>query len=243
MAAYAIWVVDDDPMQLAGIAAMLARSKYADCLAVVPMAGPQELQERLAVANNSASGSPDIVMMDMDLGKGLPRGADMVLQSDILKNAQIIYATAYLELVPEAYRTKHCYTLAKPIKASELDTALERAIAGLEQAEECVLTLSCGAEVVRIPCPKVRWIESRGHQVTVFTETGKFSTNEPLRSICARLPRAFVHTHKSFIVNLDQAFSLRMNDLLMTDGSFIPVSRTYRKAVKEKLMARLAGAR
>ena len=44
--------------------------------------------------------------------------------------------TAYLELVPEAYRTEHRYTLAKPIKASELDSALERAMAGIEQADE-----------------------------------------------------------------------------------------------------------
>lgn len=237
MAAYATWLVDDDPIQLAGIAAMLAQSRHADRLFVVPIAGSRELLARLADVNEVA---PDIVLMDMDLGDGLPHGADFVSRSGVLKNAQIIYVTAYLELVPEAYRTEHRYTLAKPIKASELDSALERAMSGIEQAEEDVLTFSRGAEVVRISCAKVKWIESRGHRVTVFTEKGELSTNEPLRDICSRLPRCFVRTHKSFVVNLYHAFSLRANDLIMADGSSVPVSRTYRKDVKEKLMACLA---
>ena len=237
LAAYVTWLVDDDPIQLAGIAAMLAQSRHADRLTVVPIAGSRELLARLADMDETA---PDIVLMDMDLGDGLPHGADLVSRNAVLKKAQIVYVTAYLELVPEAYRTEHRYTLAKPIKASELDSALERAMAGIKQADECVLTFSCGAEVVCIPCTRVRWIESRGHRVAVFTEKGQLSTNEPLRDICSRLPRCFVRTHKSFVVNLDQAFSLRANDLMMADGSFVPVSRTYRKDVKEKLMARLA---
>ncbi len=240
MTAYVTWLVDDDPVQLAGIAAMLARSKYSDSLAAVPIAGSQELLERLAAENEPA---PDIVLMDMDLGEGLPHGASLISRSDILKNAQTIYVTAYLELVPEAYRTEHCYTLAKPVKASELDNALERAITGIQQAEECTLTLSVGAEVVCVPCRSVKWIESRGHRVTVFTEKGQISTNEPLRDLSLRLPRGFARTHKSYIVNLDQAFSLRANDLVMADGSSVPVSRTYRKELKEQLMAHLAESR
>ncbi len=240
MAEYVTWVVEDDPVQLSGIGSMLAQSSYASSLTVVLVAGSQELSEKLDRADEPA---PDIVLMDMDLGEDNPHGADLVSADDILKNAQIIYTTAYLGLVPEAYQTEHRYLLAKPIKEHQLNSSLERAIACIEQAEADALTFSFDSKVVRVPYSTVKWIESRGHRVTVFTDSGEYLANESLRSFSARLPRRFVRTHKSYVVNLDQAFSLEQDSLAMADGSSIPVSRTYRKAVKETLMDRLVESR
>ena len=228
---YALWIVEDDPIQLDGIAAMLRASKLGSELQIEALAGEGAL---LAALEEGAC--PDIVMMDINLGADSLSGVDLVEAHFAQASVRIIYTTAYIGCVTSAYRTDHCYLLAKPIKPEQLELALEKALGSLQAEEAESLTFAVGTCVKNIPCSSIAWLESYKHRVEIHSASGVHSTYESMQAIVKRLPSSFAQTHKSYVVNLNKAFELRKGEVELQDGSVIPVSRHYQRAVRESLM-------
>lgn len=234
MREYRLWVIEDDPNQREAIASLIASSSFASQLAINTFAGGGSLKPLIA-----AGEVPDIVLVDIDLGEGVSSGVELVEAFFSSKKTQVIYTTAYLNLVTDAYKTEHVYLLAKPIKPAELEAALGKAMAAIERSVIQTLAFSCGSSVKRVLCSQIAWLESSGHRVEIHMLDGIRETCDSLRNLAAKLPPTFVRTHKSYVVNLDQVSELVRGELVMADGSTVPVSRKYRHAVKDALMSYL----
>lgn len=182
---------------------------------------------------------PDIVLMDINLGEASRSGVDLVQEHFSSSGTRVIYTTAFMGLVTDAYRTEHCYLLTKPIRQEQLELALKRAVGSIEGEGREVLSFSFGPSVKSIPCSTIAWLESSRHRVEIHSDSGVHCTYESLQSLASKLPACFVKTHKSYITNLRKVFELGRGELVMVDGSRVPVSRHYQRAVKEALMAEL----
>ncbi len=54
------------------------------------------------------------------------------------------------------------------------------------------------------------------------------------------MPQSFLQVHKSFIVNMDRVKALRTAELLLDDGTAVPISRSRRSGTVDFFFARLA---
>ena len=106
----------------------------------------------------------------------------------------------------------------------------------LEALERKSLVFVFGTDVKRVACSEIIWLESAGHRVEIHMVDGVRSTYESLRSLVAKLPASFVRSHKSYVANLEHVRELTDHELVMSNGSCIPVSRKYRGAFKGMLM-------
>lgn len=80
-----------------------------------------------------------------------------------------------------------------------------------------------------IVCVKdIYYLEIRKHHISVHTVHGvyhKYGTlNEELKCLA---PYGFLKCNQSFLVSLDKIRSIAGNDIILTNGSRIPVSRNY----------------
>lgn len=88
-----------------------------------------------------------------------------------------------------------------------------------------------------IPYEEIRYFEARTKQVVLVTATREYSFYTTLDKLQQTLPPAFVRCHRSFIVNISYVLRARYNEnlLYLEGGEPIPLSRTYKAAIKEML--------
>lgn len=189
--------------------------------------------------------SCDLLLMDIEMGEK-ENGIDAV--SDIFcQNAHIavIYITGYaLNYVSQIfYRPANVIGfLVKPVDREILSDHISRARAQLSRHSGQYLTLSSQGTVQRISCKEIRYLESRRHQVFVYTGADTITVYRKLSDISQELPDYFGQCHKSYLVNFIYVKRLERQKLQLTTGLFLPVSRTYYAEIKERYMKYICGA-
>jgi two-component system LytT family response regulator len=90
----------------------------------------------------------------------------------------------------------------------------------------------------------IRWMQSDGNYVDLFTSNGRHTLRETLQELERRLdPARFVRIHRRVIVAIDQIKELQPwfagdQVLILNDGTKLRVSRTRREAVVARLEGR-----
>ena len=152
---------------------------------------------------------------------------------------QVIYLTGYIEYCTEVYETDHVYFLTKPICQVDFDRALARAVEGLKHAASENLMVKHGHTVIAIPCGEVTFIESRLRKLEIHTVDGVHDTYGTIPDIMGALPRGFVRTHKSFVVNLAHVARLDPDEFVLRSGEVVPVSKRRKREVREAFFGNL----
>lgn len=78
------------------------------------------------------------------------------------------------------------------------------------------------------------YIESLGDYVKIITEKEQLVTKEKISALNERLPDYFIRIHRSFLVNQHKVSSFNKEQLLIKE-QHLPISRTYKKRVIERL--------
>ncbi len=104
------------------------------------------------------------------------------------------------------------------------------------------LVFKVGDRAVVLKPEELVWIEAEDYYVLVHSTRGRHLVRVPLASLEERLdPQFFIRAHRGAIVNLREVNELDQTDgawLVMSDGSRVPVSRSRRRKVEERLLPR-----
>lgn len=247
---YTVAIVEDDAAHAAELARMIEASPVAECLELA-MAWraadnvrrrPSGDASRHPLDNGShhplsAAELPDILFVDVRLADGV-NGIDLVRR--LIPSAapvQIIYVSAYLEYAPAAYHTRHTWFLSKPVVQDELDAALARAVEALDTERAEPLLVHQGSSLIRIAPHEVRYIESDRRKVRIHEHARTVEAYARISELETQLPEQFVRCHKSFLVNLAYVMEFTGRELVLADGTHLPVSQRCRKTFAERLMA------
>jgi len=109
--------------------------------------------------------------------------------------------------------------------------------------EQFAITVKQGRRKIFLKPGEIIWIGAEDYYIRLHTPKGDFLKREPLKAVLEKMPDPnFIRVHRSFVVNLKTISEFRSiagykGQLLMTDGSCCPVSKTYLKALKSKLDA------
>lgn len=93
--------------------------------------------------------------------------------------------------------------------------------------------LSICQTVERIDCNEIYFMESRGHNVYIYTKSGEIRLYHKLVDIVPRLPEYFYQCHKSYIVNLQKVTRFERTQICLTDGRIVPISRIHQSEIKK----------
>ena len=91
---------------------------------------------------------------------------------------------------------------------------------------------------IRVPYSQVLYFEARNKKIYLCTNRIEMSFYSTLDGIEQKVPDYFLRCHKGFIVNRHfvNRVDLKGNCLNLIGGSVLPISRSYRGAVKEALL-------
>ena len=161
------------------------------------------------------------------------------------ETAEIVFLTASPGFAYESYGVRALDYLLKPVRAEKLFSVLDK-LSLREQKPREGLTLKSGAMLIRIPFSQLAFVEVRGKHLyfnltdgSVREVFGALSDYEPL--LLSR--EEFMHTHRSYIVNMLQVAELSPGGATTFSGRNLPVSRLLYPQLQKDYMKLLFAQR
>lgn len=239
-----VYIVDDEPLARDELKYLLNQSKQvtilgeSDCIEDAV----REIKEL----------QPDLVFLDIELEEGT--GIELAGQLENLEHPPaIVFATAYDEYALQAFEADAVDYLLKPFEEERILHTLEKINKLRKMGEENVpvsqpirnensngkIAFSVEEKIVLVPYTDILFVESSEGKSIIHTIKQEYKVNEPLVEVEKRLNLCrFLRVHRSYIVNLDHIDEIEpwfnsTYNLMMKDGSKVPVSRTYMKDLKK----------
>lgn len=167
-------------------------------------------------------GSFDILLLDIEMGAmdGVTLAKKLRLKNETL---QIVFITGYSDYIAEGYEVSALHYLMKPVKKEKLFSVLSRAAEKLHRDEK-VLHLEAGGQLVRIPIYAIRYADVQGNYVTVHAGQD-FTAKMTLSELEKDLDDRFYRVGRSAIVNLTKISRVTKTEILLQDGTTVPLPR------------------
>lgn len=147
----------------------------------------------------------------------------------------IVFITGYSEYIAEGYEVAALHYLIKPLNPEKLFSVLDRAAVKLQQNAAC-LTLRTVEETVRLPFYTIRYLDVQKNYVTVHARQD-YTLKRPLRELANGLDERFFRVGRSCIVNLDAVRRVTKSELILSDGTALPLPRGSYEALNRAIIA------
>ena len=184
---------------------------------------------------------PDIAVLDIRL-----TGEDGISTAQrlntLLPCCQIIFLTGYLSYAPDVYDARHIYFVLKSQLEERIGPALRQASGALAVgASPLRLRVPFQSGVFLLPAENIFFLERCGRKTRISTGNKDEWTTEAPQSLLAEAgaEEQFIRCHQSYWVNRDKIAALRKNEFCLTNGSVVPLSRSYRQNAREQFLSSL----
>lgn len=230
-------IVDDEPIAVRVLASHLEKVPDVEVVATCANA-----IEALRMVNNE---QVDLIFLDIEMPE--ITGTDFV--EALAHPPAIIFTTAHRDYAVRGFELDVVDYLLKPVSFPRLNRAVEKyrrlyesGSGGGEVGDATVesINIKVDRRTVRIELPDIMYAESLSDYIIIHTESGKYTTKLKMSDVEDQLaPHGFMRIHRSYIVSLRRVDSFTSREVQIA-AEKLPISRTYRHGVMERL--REAGA-
>ena len=201
----------------------------------------------------------DLVFLDIDLpGLSGMEAAELWRLTD--ESTPMIFVTNMAQFAIEGYRVQALDFVVKPVSYRDFEPRMARALTIMRRTARATISVTADDEVYVIDQRDIVYVEVRQHNLywhlapaaggaagAAGAAGAGGAAPEPLRSrgtmreLAEQLPaEQFCRISASFLINMGQVVRLRAGSVVMSDGTELALSRTYKKAATEAL-ARYVG--
>ena len=175
----------------------------------------------------------DILLLDIEMGDmdGVTLAKKL---RQVNETVQIIFVTGYSDYISEGYEVAALHYLMKPVKQEKLLEVLNRAVEKVQKNEKLLLLENVG-ELYRIPLYQIRYIDVQHNYVTVHAKE-EVTVKKTLGDIENSLDDRFYRVGRSAIVNLSCISRVAKTDIVLQDGTLIPLPRVAYEKVNRAII-------
>ena len=148
---------------------------------------------------------------------------------------RLIFYSGTTDCVEKIFRTVPTFFLSLPFQKETVAAAFERVRVGCEEDMGRTLTIQSRGQKQKIRFSSIRYIESSGRKMLLYTDDGSFETYMTVGDALDRLPPQFIQCHRSYIINTDRIEKYSADGVLLSGRVLIPISRSYQKKIREIL--------
>ena len=177
----------------------------------------------------------DLLLLDIEM----PGVTGMELAGRLrpfLPDVKIIFVTSHIEYAIDAFELSVFRYVPKTELSGRLPAALDAAVGLLALEDGRTYTIQTNSRLERLPYRKILYIEREGRNARLVTEDGEARVRKSLQQALEELgAEEFIFTDRGCIVNLIHILQLRDGEVILKDGTALPVSRSHLKSVKEEI--------
>lgn len=224
-------ICDDDPADIDYVTGLVGEWKRQTGTGVEILSFPSAEALLFAWEENR---DMDILLLDIEMGEMSGVKLARRLRRDGAQ-MQIVFITGYMDYIAEGYDVEALHYLLKPVTGERLGQVLNRAMERIRTREHMLwLTLQDG--VVRLSVYEIRYLEVMRNYTTVHG-TEDYSVKRSLNDLESELDESFYRIHRSFIVNLRFVKRITRTEVILKDGTALPLSRKRYEGLNRALIA------
>lgn len=219
-----IAICDDDKHDLCALASLIQEYNSSGTISM------SSFSSATALYNRSETTPIDIAILDIEMEA--PNGYEIARKLiDHSCQPLIIFVTNSMAYTMRGYGVAHRY-LAKPLSKSLLWEALDTAILKIK-ANRFTFTIDGASRILRTE--EIYYFEIFNHVAVLHTCDNEFTFRMSLKEIASQLPPGYFSSpHQSYLINLNHVKSAHANEVVLTNGTHIPVSRRKLKPFQEE---------
>jgi two-component system LytT family response regulator len=244
-----VLIVDDEAVARRRLRRMLAAETG------VTVVG--ECEDGRSALDAIASTAPDLVLLDVQMPEH--DGFDVLRAIPAAEMPAVIFVTAFDRYALHAFDVHAVDYLLKPFTPERLTAAISRAreriasrtaASGPAALAETLrrgsrylsrVTITSASRAVVVDLRDVDWIAAEDNYVRLHTRGRQYLHRGTLKALEEQLdPAAFVRVHRSALVRIDRIAEIHAaghgdGNLVLRDGTTVPLSRTWRERVRRAL--------
>jgi len=196
-----------------------------------------------------AAVQPDLILMDIHL-KDSKDGVEIATRIKDFNQAPIIFISSLSDL--ETFeRVKSVLPIAflnKPVSKQKLQRTIELIVnqianlkirpIGTTNNLPSHISIKNQQQIECIPLSDIIYVEVLDKQCKIEQTKSTLTVRTPLKDLIKNLPSTvFIQTHRSYLVSLHHVKNVNLADqtILMSNETHIPLSRSFREYVLDKL--------
>jgi two-component system LytT family response regulator len=227
-------IVDDEPMAREIISSFVGKIHNLELVATC-----KNVSEAFSILQKE---SIQLIFLDINM----PEISGLSLAKSIQHKSQVIFTTAYREYALEGFDLQAVDYLLKPISFDRFLKAVQKYFdlqvskeiihqEKVSEVKETSIFVRSDRKMVKVRFSEIRYVESLSDYVKIFTNQETIVTRETISNIESKLPsKEFLRTHRSYIVSMNKINSFT-NEFVELDKKAIPISRSYKENVLQKL--------
>lgn len=176
----------------------------------------------------------DLAILDIFMGEltGIQTARKLVENHPEL---QIIFCSTSNAYAAESYDVAALRYFIKPISREKLFATLDRFFHVHTSLR--TVTYKQNRMDEHIYMTEILWVEADGHKSILHTKKGDIVTRTSFSQICDQLKDAdFIRPIRYALVSLEAVTTIPTDELILTDGSSVPISRDLRAETKKAFM-------
>lgn len=183
---------------------------------------------------------PDILFLNVELSQARDIEVGNYIRNKLdNRSMQIVYISEGLSCTRQLFRAQPIDFLVKPIEMEQVCEALELADKILRK-NKTVFEYWKGHVCFRVPLSEIIGFFSQGRKIVIRTVKGSIEYYGKMNEALARLPENFYSIHKSYVVNDDYIVRYTYEQVELSDGEILSISKANRKKIREKMLQRRA---
>ena len=229
-------IVDDEPLAQTNLKLLLRPHREIEIIGE-PRSGFEALEE---IRNKK----PDLVFLDVQMPECDGFDVLEMLGGDV--PSAVIFVTAYDQYALKAFEAGALDYLLKPVDDARFRRALSRAQDKIRRhrptpAGTARLVVKNGGQILFLNSADIDWIGAADYYASLHIGAKTYLVRRSMSELERDLdPAAFCRVHRSAIVNLARVRGLQLNcageyEVLLEDGSTLPLSRRYRRRLQAVL--------
>lgn len=177
----------------------------------------------------------DIVLLDIDM----PELSGMDIAAALQEQEQkpiLIFVTSQDSFVYESFRYHPFGFIRKDYMEDELERVLREANEQWKRNRNRY-TFRCDNKTVSLFLQDILYMEAKGNYLEIHAKEEIYRIRETMAAVQNELASCgFVRIHKGFLVNQQEVYTVGADTCSLTDGTILPIGRSYREQARETLM-------
>ena len=199
---------------------------------------------------------PELILLDVQM----PGMSGFDVLDEITHDPFVIFTTAYDQYAIKAFEKNAVDYLLKPLDLERFRLAVNRAIERMKLEQNNVgqllrnmktedktsydshIFVQKSEKLINLPVDEIMFLEASGDYTILTTKIDQFVSSSGIGKLEEILnPETFIRVHRSTIININYLKEIEKHFnggmmVKMTTGKSFPVSRTYAKLIRKKVV-------
>lgn len=187
-------------------------------------------------ANEDKEEYTDLIFLDIELGmmNGVEVGT-RIRKELHNESIQIVYVSSKEGYAMQLFNLRPMNFLIKPIDYAKTAHILDEYIR--LYGTQHFIEYQIGKKICHINEKSILYLQSIGKKIKLTLANGEIEFYGKLSNIIAKLNQdSFCSTHKSYVINMQYVVAFRPEEVEMTNGDVVPISRSMKKSVNERIL-------